>query len=553
MGTWCCTATRAGAPDPIAPGSLVSGSLFLTRPGLPAYTRTRDELLARSSDVFGWIADGKLRVRDRPPVSAGAGRHGAAGPRGAPHHGEAAAGRGGGLTGAVRAVPDRDALGKDGAGPAGRAVPLRSRTGWCRRSRRSRTGSGSRRRRDAVDVPPRKTPTLGPPAPPPPPPPCLRRAPPVPPGPPAPKPNSTLVPPSPPAPPSPPGAAHAAGSAGPAVPGRERAVGDRDRRVPQVDGERAAAGLRRRRRRGRPRRRPRRRRRHRRDTTVGEHGAHPRRAAAAAAAPAAGAAVAARCAPDEPRPRRARRVEPVGAAESRAPGVTRDAREPGAAGAVPPPSPGPNDPAAPPEPPGARMPDGPPPAPPPAPVAPLQVPPAPPAPPGYPGLGHAQSAGRSDGARGARVALPAMVPVPPAPRSAARGRRDAVLARPSPPRRRTRRRRVIVTFSSRTCDPLTARSPYTDGSAPVRVVGTSPKRQQLQRDVGRAVGERRLRRTRDDGRVAAGAKLPSVAHVPAVHADVRNAAAARCPRRSGRRRPARPASGRRTRRSRSRR
>jgi NADPH2:quinone reductase len=53
----------SGAPDPIAPGSLVSGSLFLTRPGLPAYTRTREELLARSSDVFGWIAAGKLRVR----------------------------------------------------------------------------------------------------------------------------------------------------------------------------------------------------------------------------------------------------------------------------------------------------------------------------------------------------------------------------------------------------------------------------------------------------------------------------------------------------------
>jgi NADPH:quinone reductase len=53
----------SGPPDPIAPGSLVSGSLFLTRPGLPAYTRTREELLSRSSDVFTWIAEGKLRVR----------------------------------------------------------------------------------------------------------------------------------------------------------------------------------------------------------------------------------------------------------------------------------------------------------------------------------------------------------------------------------------------------------------------------------------------------------------------------------------------------------
>jgi NADPH2:quinone reductase len=53
----------SGPPDPIAPGSLVSGSLFLTRPGLPAYTRTREELLGRASDVFAWIAAGTLRVR----------------------------------------------------------------------------------------------------------------------------------------------------------------------------------------------------------------------------------------------------------------------------------------------------------------------------------------------------------------------------------------------------------------------------------------------------------------------------------------------------------
>jgi NADPH2:quinone reductase len=68
----------SGAPDPIAPGNLVSGSLFLTRPGLPAYTRTREELLARSSDVFGWIAQGKLRVRigRRYPLEDAAGAQG---------------------------------------------------------------------------------------------------------------------------------------------------------------------------------------------------------------------------------------------------------------------------------------------------------------------------------------------------------------------------------------------------------------------------------------------------------------------------------------------
>ena len=39
------------------------GSLYLTRPSIRHYTATRDELLARSADVFGLIAQGKLDVR----------------------------------------------------------------------------------------------------------------------------------------------------------------------------------------------------------------------------------------------------------------------------------------------------------------------------------------------------------------------------------------------------------------------------------------------------------------------------------------------------------
>jgi NADPH:quinone reductase len=39
------------------------GSLFLTRPGIRHYTATREELLARARDVFGWIAEGRLDVR----------------------------------------------------------------------------------------------------------------------------------------------------------------------------------------------------------------------------------------------------------------------------------------------------------------------------------------------------------------------------------------------------------------------------------------------------------------------------------------------------------
>lgn len=38
------------------------GSLFLTRPTLVHYTRTREELLRRSGDLFDWIARGELEV-----------------------------------------------------------------------------------------------------------------------------------------------------------------------------------------------------------------------------------------------------------------------------------------------------------------------------------------------------------------------------------------------------------------------------------------------------------------------------------------------------------
>jgi NADPH2:quinone reductase len=54
----------ASGPAPeVDPQSLNPKSLFLTRPGLPGYTATREELVARASEVFGWIADGSLDVR----------------------------------------------------------------------------------------------------------------------------------------------------------------------------------------------------------------------------------------------------------------------------------------------------------------------------------------------------------------------------------------------------------------------------------------------------------------------------------------------------------
>jgi NADPH2:quinone reductase len=39
------------------------GSLFLTRPKLDDYIRSRDELVARAGEVLGWIRDGKLALR----------------------------------------------------------------------------------------------------------------------------------------------------------------------------------------------------------------------------------------------------------------------------------------------------------------------------------------------------------------------------------------------------------------------------------------------------------------------------------------------------------
>jgi NADPH2:quinone reductase len=53
------------------------GSLFLTRPSLAHYVLTRQELLKRASDVLGWIADGrlKLRIEHQYPLSEAAQAH----------------------------------------------------------------------------------------------------------------------------------------------------------------------------------------------------------------------------------------------------------------------------------------------------------------------------------------------------------------------------------------------------------------------------------------------------------------------------------------------
>src|SRR5947199_5426245 len=56
-----------GSSGAVPPFDLIQlsakGSLFLTRPSLVHHVATRDELLARSGDVLGWIRDGTLRLR----------------------------------------------------------------------------------------------------------------------------------------------------------------------------------------------------------------------------------------------------------------------------------------------------------------------------------------------------------------------------------------------------------------------------------------------------------------------------------------------------------
>lgn len=54
----------SGPVPPFDPGILnIKGSLFLTRPSLVHHTLTREELLGRANDLFGWIAEGQLKVR----------------------------------------------------------------------------------------------------------------------------------------------------------------------------------------------------------------------------------------------------------------------------------------------------------------------------------------------------------------------------------------------------------------------------------------------------------------------------------------------------------
>ncbi len=52
----------AGAPDPIAPLSLMGKAATITGTSLVHFTATREELLERAGAVLGWVAKGKLRL-----------------------------------------------------------------------------------------------------------------------------------------------------------------------------------------------------------------------------------------------------------------------------------------------------------------------------------------------------------------------------------------------------------------------------------------------------------------------------------------------------------
>ena len=56
---------QSSGPVPALDPQLLNrkGSLYLTRPTITHYTATREELLSRANELFGWTRDGSLRIR----------------------------------------------------------------------------------------------------------------------------------------------------------------------------------------------------------------------------------------------------------------------------------------------------------------------------------------------------------------------------------------------------------------------------------------------------------------------------------------------------------
>ena len=53
---------------PRSPLRFINKSGFLTRPKLNDYTVTREELLSRANDIYGWIHSGDLKVAVSAPA-----------------------------------------------------------------------------------------------------------------------------------------------------------------------------------------------------------------------------------------------------------------------------------------------------------------------------------------------------------------------------------------------------------------------------------------------------------------------------------------------------
>jgi len=76
-GSMVTFGNASGAVEPKAPLHLSGKSLWLTRPKLWDFISTREELDARTEEVFGWIAAGRLEVRigARLPLAEAADAH----------------------------------------------------------------------------------------------------------------------------------------------------------------------------------------------------------------------------------------------------------------------------------------------------------------------------------------------------------------------------------------------------------------------------------------------------------------------------------------------
>jgi NADPH:quinone reductase len=77
-GSFVSYGSASGPVPPVDPLRLsAAGSVFFSRPTLAHFIASRDELLARARDVFGWIADGVFTVRSttRYPLSDASAAH----------------------------------------------------------------------------------------------------------------------------------------------------------------------------------------------------------------------------------------------------------------------------------------------------------------------------------------------------------------------------------------------------------------------------------------------------------------------------------------------